>query len=166
MPMTKKGFTLIELIMLLLVVAIVAMSIMTDLSLSVNAIRLDAARWKLKSDIIYAQRLAVTSQVNHGVVFDPATETYSIYRQNISVIVNDPLTAAPMTVKYTTDPNFNNVVIVSTNIGSPTTNRLEFNSFGLPSDGSTELIANGTITLGLGSLTSVLTIVKNTGKVN
>ncbi len=164
--MLRKGFTLIELVMLLLVLAIVAVVIMTDLSTSVNATRLDAAGWKLKSDIIYAQRLAVTQQVNHGVIFDPSAETYSVYRQTSSTTVNDPLSGAPMTTNYATDSNFKKVGIVVTSISAPTTNQLEFNSFGVPSDGTTVLSSDGTVTLGLGSSTSVVTIIKNTGKVN
>ena len=164
--MLRKGFTLIELVMLLLVLAIVAVVIMTDLSTSVNATRLDAAGWKLKSDIIYAQRLAVTQQVNHGVIFDPSAETYSVYRQTSSTTVNDPLSGAPMTTNYATDSNVKKVGIVVTSISAPTTNQLEFNSFGVPSDGTTVLSSDGTVTLGLGSSTSVVTIIKNTGKVN
>jgi len=164
--MLKKGFTFIELIILLLVLAIISVIIMTDLRSSVNATRLDAAKWKLKGDIIYAQRLAVTQQVNHGVIFDPATETYSVYRQSTSTIVNNPLSGAPLTEDYTTDSNFKGVVIDSTSIGSPTTNQLEFDSFGVPSDGTTVLSADATVTLGLGASTSAITIVKNTGKVN
>jgi len=163
-----KGFTLIELVMVLLVVAILSVAIMTDLVSSVSSVRLEAAKWKLKSDIIYAQNLAVTQSINHGVIFDPDAETYSLYSQTTSNIIDDPQTTAPFTINYTTDPSFKGIGINSTSFGFPTTNRLEFDDYGRPySDaGITLLVDNGTIILGSGGSTVPITVTKNTGKVN
>jgi prepilin-type N-terminal cleavage/methylation domain-containing protein len=167
----KQGFTFIELVMVILIIGILSVVIATDLFSSLRALRLEGAKWKLKSDILFAQGLAVTQQINHGVMFDPVNETYSVYMssQNTTNIETDPLTQQPLTVDFTKEPNFKGVVIYSTSFGSPTTtNRLEFNQFGTPySDaGVTPLSANGTVTLRYGSGPSAtVTVIKNTGNV-
>ena len=162
--MRNKGFNAIELIILLLIVGIVAIAMITNFIPSLTATRLEAAKWKLKSDIIYAQALAVTQQLNHGVVFDAGLNKYSVYRQNTTNIVNEPSTKLPFTVNYATDPNFKGVAISGTSFGSPTTDRVEFDSFGVPSDGALNLTVNGTVTLSSGTSSGTITVIKNTGK--
>lgn len=164
-PMPDRSFTLIETVMVMLVIAILAVSISVRLNNSVTVAKLEGARWKLKSDLSYAQSLAVTQQVNHGIIFTPPN-SYSVYRQTTATIVNNPLTGNPFTVNYSTDSNYNGVTINSVSFGSPTTNQVEFNSFGTPSDGTTVLANDGTVTLGYSGLTATVTVTKNTGKVN
>ena len=132
---------------------------------SANA-KLQAARFKVMSDIRYAQSLAVTQQVNHGVIFNPVTEAYSVYRQINSTIVNNPLTLAAFTVNFASDADFRGVGITSTSFGLPTTNQVEFDSLGTPSDGMANLTADGSVTLGFQGTSAVITVTKNTGRVN
>lgn len=166
MAMHRDGFTLIELVMVILIIAILSTVIITDIINSSSQAKLEGARWKLKSDLSFAQSLAVTQQINHGVIFDPASETYSVYRQNPSNIVNNPLTGNPFTVNYSTDTYFKGLDIVSTSFGSPTTNQVEFNYLGEPSDGTNPLTSDGTVTLGYQGSNVTITVTKNTGKVN
>jgi len=166
--MRKSGFTIIELLILSLVVGIIAITVFTDLTRSLSANRLEAAKWKLKSDIIYAQSLAVTQQVNHGLIFDPANNLYSVYSVITSDIVNDPSSGSAMTTNYNNESNFQGVQISSVSFGSPNTDRLEFDSFGRPySDaGVTPLAADGTAALNYGASIVTITVAKNTGKVS
>lgn len=156
----KDGFTVIELIILLLIIGIISIVVINDFVPSLSATRLEAGRWKLKSDIIYAQSLAAAQQISHGVIFDTALNRYSVYRQNITNIVNEPSTKQPFTVSFASDPDFKGVSITGTNFGD----RLEFDSYGTPSDGSANLSSNATVTLGSGPYSGVVTIIKNTGK--
>ncbi len=166
--MRKSGFTLIETIIVSLVIGIIAIVVLTDITKSLSANRLEAAKWKLKSDIIYAQSLAVTQQANHGVIFNPGSNLYSVYKTTTSNIVNDPSSHSLMTTNYNTESNFQGVQINAVSLGSPNTDRLEFDSFGRPySDGGvTPLAADGTVTLSYGASTVTVTIAKNTGKVS
>lgn len=160
----KRAFTLIEAIMVVVIIGVLAAVSFLAITPSVSALRLEVARQRLKSDIIYAQALSVTQQVNHGVIFNPGSNTYSVYRQTTSNIINNPLTGKAFTVNYSSDSNFSGVSLVSTSFGSPTTNRVEFDSFGTPSDGTTPLTANGTVSLSAGGSTITVTVTKNTGK--
>lgn len=165
--MNRKAVTIIELAMLILVVAILSIVVMPQFIASLNANRLEGAKWKLKADILYARNLAVTQQTRHGVVFNPALETYSVYRINTSTIVKDPLTTLAFTVDYANDPNFKGIGLVSTSFGSPTTNQVEFDSYGAPySNASDILVSDGTVTLSSGGSSVIVTVTKNTGKVN
>lgn len=162
--MNKSSFTLIELVIVLLIVGILAVVSVTEFTNSSSAAKLGAAEFKLKCDITYAQALAVTQQVNHGVIFDPANETYSIYRQNIVNIIDDPLRPGHLfSVDFSTDKYLSGLNLVSTSFGAPTTNRVEFNSWGIPSDGTTALVADGSLTINYNGVNKIITVVKNTG---
>ncbi|MCU0651876.1 MAG: prepilin-type N-terminal cleavage/methylation domain-containing protein [Candidatus Omnitrophica bacterium] len=163
--MAKRGFSLIEVIMVILIAGILAIFLASDLSSSLSTAKLSAAQFKVKSDIIYAQNLAVTQQVNHGVIFDPSLETYSVYSQTTGNIVNNPLTGAAFTVNFNTDSDLRGVDIVSANFGAPSINRVEFDSFGTPSNGAVALPADGTVDLGYSGLSAVVRVTKNTGMV-
>lgn len=162
----KKGFTVIEAVVMFLIIGILAAIAYPAFRTPVFALRLEAARQRLQSDIIYAQALSVTQQANHGIIFDPGANTYSVYRQTTSNIVNNPLTGKPFMVNYSSEPDFGGVSISAASFGSPTTNRVEFDSFGSPSDGAVALSADGSVTLSAGSSTAAVTVAKNTGKVS
>lgn len=164
--MLNRAFTLIELILIILIIAILSAVIITDFINSTSQAKLEGLRWKLKSDLSYAQSLAVTQQLNHGIIFDPEVETYSVYRQTTSNIVNDPSSGKPFTVNYLTDDYFKGMDIVSTSFGSPTTDRVEFNYLGVPSDGTNPLAGDGSVTLSYQGSSITITVTKNTGKIN
>jgi len=163
----KKAFTLIELVMVLLIVGILSAVVITDFSSSSATAKLEAARFRLKSDIIYAQNLAVTQQRHHGIVFDPALESYSLYSQDASNIVNNPLSGFPFTVSYALEPELKGIDLVAVSFGSPNTNMIEFDEMGRPySDSVTQLAQSGSISLAYKGLDAVITVTKNTGMVN
>jgi prepilin-type N-terminal cleavage/methylation domain-containing protein len=166
MHMHRKGFTLIELVIVILVIGIMSLFVATDFINSVSLSKLEAARWRLKSDIGYAQALAVTQQVNHGIIFNPSAETYSLYRQDVGTIVTDPLTSSDFTVNYQTDPVLKGVEIESVNFGFPATERLEFNQLGVPSNGTSVLTNDGGVTLRYQGRTVSISVTKDTGSVN
>lgn len=159
--MHKRAFSLVELVMVLLIIGILSIAIINDIASSLASTNLEVAKWKLITDIHYAQNLAVTQQLNHGVIFDPGASTYSVYSQNTTNIVQDPLTNSPFTVDFATDTSFQGVTFTSPTFG----NRLEFNNLGEPSDGITPLASSGTITLNRGVGSVIITITRNTGKV-
>jgi type II secretory pathway pseudopilin PulG len=157
------GFSLIELLILCLIVGILSVFVATEFYVSTTNTKLGAAAAKLRTDIIYAQSLSFSQQVNHGVIFTPPS-TYSVYRQTISNIVPNPLSGDVYTVNYATDSTFNGITFSLPSFGS----RLEFDERGIPySDGGvTPLVSDGTITLSNGIANVTVTVTKNTGKVS
>ena len=152
--------------MIMLVLGILAVVVLPEIFSAPPKVNLAAAKQKLQSDLRYAQLLAFTQQVNHGLIFNPTTEVYSVYSQNTTNIIKDPASQKAFTVDYVNDNVYKGVGIVSTSFGSPTTNRVEFDSYGAPSDGTSALTADGTVTLTAGGTNLTVTVTKNTGKVN
>jgi len=163
--MGNKGFSLIELIVVILIIGIMSAALIAGNASYIPAVRLEAARWRLKSDLSYAQSLAVTQQLNHGIIFNPPN-SYSVYKQTTGNIVNNPLTGSVFTVNYLTDSSLKGVTISATSFGSPTTNRVEFDSSGSPSDGTLVLAVDGSVTLSNSGKSATITVTKNTGKIN
>ncbi len=165
--MRRKGFTVIEMVIVMLVTGIITVVLGADLTSSLRSAKLYATRYRLASDIMYAQNLAVTQQVRHGVVFDPAQNTYALYRINNTTIVTNPLTQTPFVVALSNDTNTAGVSIVSASFGSPTTNQVEFDSYGAPySNATVALTQPGSVTLSMGATTAAVIVTNTTGKVD
>ncbi|HNX81748.1 MAG TPA: prepilin-type N-terminal cleavage/methylation domain-containing protein [Candidatus Omnitrophota bacterium] len=165
--MTNRGFTILEMIMVILVIGILAIVIGTDLTASLRTAKLYATRYRLACDIMYAQNCAVTQQVRHGVIFNPAQNSYAVYRLDNATIVSNPMTQTAFVVNLSNDTNTQDVDILSTSFGAPTTNQIEFDSYGIPYSNATQaLMSPGNVTLRLGAVTTVVTVTNTTGKVD
>lgn len=126
--------------------------------------KLSGAVEKLSSDIRYAQSLALSRHLQHKVVFEVTAERYAVYCFSGSwAPVEDPLnTGINLIVDYTTDPRYQGIQIVSTNLLSDT---IEFDStLGIPA-GIPALEPQGEIVLSYGGTSRKVTITRNTGKV-
>jgi Tfp pilus assembly protein FimT len=158
-----KGFTLVEVILMIIVIAVLAVVV----SIAVNdyqAIKLGNAASRLASDIRYAQQLALTKQVNHGVFFIPPT----FYRVFENDDTNDPTRNPSGGGNYEIDLSAGEFqgVTLSTTLPSAT---VQFTSAGRPLDGADADLAAGanTITLsGSGVADRTVTIEPVTGRVS
>lgn len=157
---------MIELVMVILIISVLSIVIIANINSTTSQAKIEAARWKLKGDLSYAQSLAVTQQVAHGVIFYPAQDSYSLYRQNTGNIINNPLTGSAFSVNFSVDNYLNGVDLVSTSFGSPTTNQVEFDSLGIPSDSVNPLAADGNIVLSSYGTNITINVTKNTGKID
>lgn len=75
-----KGFTLIELSIVVAIVIIIGGVFLGTLKVLQPSLQLGSIVRDLISDLRYTQQLAVTEQVNHGVRFATDTDTYQILR--------------------------------------------------------------------------------------
>ena len=94
------GFTIIELIMVLVILAIIGVLVMRPVSY-LSQIRETAASRKLKADIRYAQSYALSSQARTRVAFDIGAAAYSFYYESspgVWTVMTDPLTKGNFTV--------------------------------------------------------------------
>jgi Tfp pilus assembly protein FimT len=172
---SEHGFTIIELVLILLVVALIGVAATLDLS-SFSSVTVDGAARKLSAHLRYVQQLAVTKHTRHGVVFNadlvgtPAPNTYTAFMVNApapSTPARDPSGGGALLVNYNTDPQLQGATITGSNFcGAPCGNTVEFDALGVPTDpGGVPLTADGTVILNYAGNTRTVTITQSTGTV-
>ena len=159
----SAGFTLIELMMVLVILSIAALMAVPMLS-SAADVQIRAAANRLAADLDYARGLAVTHQQNYSVVFDPATESYSVQDAGGNVI-DHPMNPGGFQVDFASDSRLSRVDLAATTFDHDT---ITFNYLGAPYSGAgtaTPLNA-GQITLQAGSFTMMVDVEPVTGYVS
>jgi prepilin-type N-terminal cleavage/methylation domain-containing protein len=158
----KKGFTLVELVVALFVLAVLLLMAIPQLNLSGN--RAASAARKLLSDLRYAQQLANATQTRHGVNFNSSTQ-YTVFKSDDSAVAAaDPLKGGNFVVGMNGD--FAGVTLSNNFTGGI----IRFDSLGVPYEGAngsqTALSAARTISVAAGGSTvKTITIEPTTGKV-
>ena len=159
--MNRRGFTLIELVLLILIIAILAAVLYPKGD--INTIRAAAVARKLLSDLRYAQQLANATQARHGVNFNSATQ-YTVFKNNDSgIAATDPMKSGSYVVNMTGD--FAGATVSNT----LTSGIVRFDSLGIPYEGANgsqaALAAARTITVSAAGTVKTITIEPNTGQV-
>jgi len=112
----KKGFTLVELIMTMLLMAVMA-AVAIPLFVDLHSVKVDSAAKKLVSDLSYARQLARNRNAIYGVSFDVVANSYTVYlynpATNSETPVTDPMTRTPMIVDLTQLSGLRGVDILS-----------------------------------------------------
>ncbi len=162
--MTSRGFTLTELIVIISILGILSW-IAYPKVVAMDEIKLDAAARRLAADLRYAQSLAMSRRVIHGVLFDPAAETYTVFAPSPSTPVTDPADRArTLTVNYTSRTEFQGVLVQSAAFG--TTPGVTFDYFGVPRDtGGVDLGSAGRVVLSYQGQTDTVFVAPQTGMV-
>ena len=146
----RRGFTMIEIVMVLVVLAIVA-TVVAYRPATISS-EIIAQAEILKSHLRYAQIKAMNDTVPWGIHI-PNANSYILYKNNA--------TASDILPGETAQTHTLPSVVTITSGAASTYN---FNEFGTPVDaGGIEIPAKQTITLSQGTTTSNITITKNTG---
>jgi prepilin-type N-terminal cleavage/methylation domain-containing protein len=156
----RPGFTLYELVTVMVVVAIVAVAVGGPTLAHLAAIRARAAAARIAGDMAFVQRYARSSRLRTWAVFDPNQNRYALYAENPTLPgkanrlrLTHPATQSADDVLLNTGP-FAGVSITSVSFGG--TDEIEFDSFGLPRDGnSSALSTDGVLTLSSGATLTV-----------
>jgi len=164
--MSRKAFTLVELIVVLLILGIISVVGMIAINPH-QGIRLDAATKKVMADLDYARNLSLATAKWYGVSFeaDPVN-SYRIYQTDglTDTMIDDPSHPGQ---GFTVDLNsyFSGVKIQSVNLAGGA--KVEFNPLGIPYNDKTGTAfgVNGVITLLFGNLTKTAQITPNTGRI-
>lgn len=162
--MKKHGFTLIELVIVLVIAAILAIA-MIPRTQAESMVKLEAVCQYIASDLRYIQEMSLAQQVRFGISFAPGAETYFGYRVNISTKAKDPQTRGNLDVNLNQMSQFKGIDIVSTNFSE----RIEFDSSGAPYNGGGILLSSqGVITIQTadGLYSRTVRIEPETGKVS
>lgn len=159
----QEGYTLLELTVVIMLLAILAAGIV--LTGDLMGIRAASVARKLVADLRYAQQLANTSRVRHGIEVTNGT-SYRVFRDDGGggANVTNPMTGGPYIVTMTGD--FNGVSLTTTLGGAPP--KAQFDSVGRPFDGTGLAIGAGVNTVNIwasGAIVSTVTVEPNTGVV-
>lgn len=79
---TIKGFTLIEMIVVVSILSILTTIVLPNLSRWYASIKINGARRDLISDLRLIQQNTVTSQTNHSIQINAAQNKYSLVKKN------------------------------------------------------------------------------------
>ena len=104
--MTARGFTLTEMTVIIVILGILSWIAYPKMS-AMDEIKLDTAARRLASDLRYAQSLAMSRRVVHGILFNAAAEKYSVFAPSAATPITDPADRArTLVVDYTTRAEF------------------------------------------------------------
>lgn len=154
--MTTRGFTLTEMTVIIVILGILSWIAYPKMT-AMDEIRLDAAARRLASDLRYAQGLAMSRRVIHGLLFNTAAEKYTVFAPNTATPITDPADRArTLVVDYTSRAEFKGVQVQSASFG--TTPGVTFDYFGVPRDtAGVDLTTTGVVVLSYqGSSDSIL----------
>lgn len=161
----KRGFTAIQLILVVFIVGIVAAVITLGLG-NLGDVRLDQAVNKVVGDLRYAQQLSITTQGRHGLEIDSSAQ-YTVHRDvPPDTAVPDPQnTAQTLVVNFDT---FGQGQLAGVRFGSTTPfcggGVIEFNSTGEPTDtNGTLLVCTPGVVVSYSGKSRTITIEPNTG---
>lgn len=162
------GFTLVEMVILMLIVSILAVMSLPALDQALQHLRLRSASEKLISDLRYARELALSRHGTYGVEFNTTNNTYEVFSWDgmTKTTVSDPTTGHPLLVDFDDVSEYSGVSIGSANIcqGVCATEQIRIDSFGKPSDSAgTPLQSAASIVLQNGSFSMTLQVTPQTG---
>lgn len=162
--MTARGFTLTELVVIVTILGVLSWLAYPRM-VAVDEIKLDAAARRLAADIRYAQTLAMSRRVIHGILFDTALDRYTVFAPNAATPVTDPADRARgLVVDYTRRTEFQGVQLQSAAFG--TTPGITFDYFGVPRDtAGVDLTTSGVVVLSYQGASDSVIVSPQTGTV-
>jgi MSHA pilin protein MshC len=132
---SNKGWTLIELVIVILIIGVLAVTMIPQFRGALNAIQLRTAKEKLIDDLYYAQHYAIA---NHRTVWfnAPTGNVYSYGIYDPTQELTDPSTGSDAIINLTS------------NVSISTGGFFEFDWWGIPdSGGGNAIILNGSETI-------------------
>lgn len=156
----EKGFTLIELVIVIVLLGIIGVVVSLNLG-GLSSIRVNNAIKKMAGDLRYAQQLAMTTQIRHGVIF--TANSYTVFENdNTADPARNPQGGGDFNVSFTTG-EFAGVIISTSLPGSI----VKFEAIGRPLDGNNAVLTTATnqVTFSYSGSTKNISIRPETGEV-
>jgi len=135
---TSAGFTLVELLVVVFILAIVA-AVAVPMAVGTGDMQVISAARMISADLQYAQNAAITTQRSVTVTFDPSAESYSL--SNASGALIHPITKEAFTVNFMSREGFNALDVVSADFGENLS--VTFDELGAPDSAGTVILRAG-----------------------
>ena len=164
--LSLTGFTITELVITLLIVAILAI-IVAPRFLGYFEIMLNNAASKIASDIAYAQQLAITTQRVHGVRFHPERNLYFLYVDNPSNKIEDSLRPGQELIVNFNEGPYRGVFLTEVDFNGK--KEVEFDALGVPYSSVNPfkpLTGGGRVVISSNGGSRTISVSPNTGKVS
>jgi len=168
--MNRKGFTLIELVMVIILIGIISVFAAPMLS-NISTMKAGAFTDKLRANIRYAQNLAMSQNRRYRVYFNAAPSPnpgYAVVNDlngngvwgEAGEVAPDPAGSGNLSIALNAG-QYAGITFSSVGFSG---NYVEFDSFGVPYDSGGVLTVNKNVTVSPGGTT--VTVTANTGAVN
>lgn len=131
------GFTLVEIVIVLLLLGIVSAVAVPSINSTLDTMKIDAAAREVVSAIQYAQSLAIKEGGVYGVKFSPLSNSFSCYKNVSGNTILNPLDKKAYVVDFDEEGHFQGIYLASVNFSSK---REEFNSLGEPSESGSVIL--------------------------
>jgi Tfp pilus assembly protein FimT len=162
----KKAFTLVEMLILVMILSIIAVSALPMIG-SASTMQIKAAANKIAADLEYAKSMAISRQKKYSIFFDIDNESYQILDSD-GVIIKDPMqTSKDFVVEFKKDSRISQVNILSVSFDSAVV--ITFDYLGSPYSGmSSNSLIDGSsgITLKAGDTQMEILVEPITGYIN
>lgn len=155
-----RGFTLVEVIIVVVILSIAAMMAIPMMS-SAGSVQIRSAADAIAADLEYAKSMAISRQRMYSVVFDTSSESYQIQDDTGTVIKHPVKRGFDYIIDFKNDNRMKKVDIFSVNFDS--TAAIKFDYLGSPYDGSGNPLNSGNITLQADGSTVTITVEPVTG---
>lgn len=141
--MRRAGFTLVEILIVLVVLAFMAGVAIPQFGSGSNDAAVDGAALRLRAAILYAQGRSIGG-VRMRVAMDPAAESFSVIDVATGAVVPDPgVPSKTYAFAFSSLEATAGVDLVSTTFSG---NAVSFNDFGAASSGGTATLKSGDAT--------------------
>lgn len=165
---SKKGMTMVELMICVLILGILGMVAIPSFGTYLNERKLSGSALEIVSAIQYAQSLSIRDQKIYGVIFDQDEEQVICYENKgytsgfpVMQKVNNPLTKTYYEWDFDDEGPFQGVDIALVNFGG--NNWIEFNSQGTSVSANGSPIEDGTLVLKYAGAQQAITVAALTG---
>jgi prepilin-type N-terminal cleavage/methylation domain-containing protein len=145
---SRRGFTLVEVIIVVVILSIAAMMAIPMMS-SAGSVQIRSAADAISADLEYARSMAISRQRMYSVVFDTANESYQIQDDTGTVIKHPVKRGFDYIIDFKNDNRMKKVDIFSVNFdGTAVIKAIKFDYLGSPYNESNSPLGNsGIITL-------------------
>jgi prepilin-type N-terminal cleavage/methylation domain-containing protein len=154
------GFTLIELMIVMLIMAVAA-AIAVPMVSSAGSMQIRSAVNMVAADLEYAKSLAIGTGQRHSMVFDAANEAYHIANAAGTTVAHPVKKGFDYVVSFATDGRLDQVDIVDASFDGTST--VSFDYLGSPYNGAGTALTSGVVTLRAAGVTRTVTVEPVTG---